>query len=240
MSETTDSTAIELPTKHSDRHPWPAGTKVTGTFSVWDKTNWESRKRTVRIVSYDEPSADNGHWGSYTVRFADGTEDMAHPRWLTLAPAPRPKGAPKPERVKVVKPDKDTLPRIIAYDSFYDSGEYGNATCPHCGADGRYVWTFHCADGTKRGAMAGCIKLFKVSPIATEHKKLLERKAEREKTGGKLASWDVAKLEAITGLVDGTVTEGDCLRTIEVENAKRSRWIEGRNGNVGSRPRRRW
>lgn len=63
------------------------------------------------------------------------------------------------------------LPRIIRYDHVDDSGEYGNATCPHCGAKGRYVHHFLTDEGP-RAAMAGCIKLFPTSPVAKEHQAL--------------------------------------------------------------------
>jgi hypothetical protein len=52
-----------------------------------------------------------------------------------------------------------SLPTIISFTDFIDSGEYGNARCPHCGAEGRYTYIFETTEGT-RGAMAGCVKLF--------------------------------------------------------------------------------
>jgi hypothetical protein len=120
------------------------------------------------------------------------------------------------------------LPRIIRFDGKSDAGEYGAATCPHCGADGRYVWSFLCEDGTRRGAMAGCIRLFPVSAVADEHRKIMERQADREKKGRNLASWDVAKLAAIEAFHAGETTEGDALRTIETQNAKRTAWMNRR------------
>jgi hypothetical protein len=134
----------------------------------------------------------------------------------TIAPTKRSKG-PAPD-----------LPRIIRFDGRSDAGEYGAATCPHCGADGRYVWSFLCEDGTRRGAMAGCIRLFPVSAVADEHRKIMERQADREKKGRNLASWDVAKLAAIEAFHAGETTEGDALRTIETQNAKRTAWMNRR------------
>lgn len=108
-----------------------------------------------------------------------------------------------------------TLPRIIRFDDRTDSGEFGATSCPHCGADGRYVFHFICEDGVRRGAMAGCIQRFPVSPVAAAHKKLIEKAAEREKKGWSLASWDVKALNAIESFYAGESTEGDALRAIE-------------------------
>lgn len=118
------------------------------------------------------------------------------------------------------------LPRIVRFEGVHDSGEYGNASCPHCGADGRYVWTFTVEDGRTLGAMSGCLKLYPVSPLAEEHKRIIERQKQRAKRDGKLASWDVAKLEAIAAVASGEMDENTGLAIVERENAKRTRWME--------------
>lgn len=117
------------------------------------------------------------------------------------------------------------LPKIVEFLGVKDSGEYGNANCPHCGALGRYVYSFRCDDGKVHGAMAGCIRLFPVSPLAEEHRAIMERRREREETGRTLASWDVAKLEALEAFYAGTGTEADVLGIIQRENARRSDWL---------------
>lgn len=122
--------------------------------------------------------------------------------------------------------NRTTLPKIIRFEGKHDSGEYGAATCPHCGADGRYVWTFTCDDGKRHGAMSGCIKLFPVSPLAEEHKKIIERKADRDKKGQTLASWDIAKLDAIDKVAAGEMHEGAAMLIVRSENARRSAWMD--------------
>lgn len=117
------------------------------------------------------------------------------------------------------------LPKIVRFDGVTDSGEYGAATCPHCGADGRYVYHFTTEDGQRGGAMAGCIQLFPVSALADEHKRILERQKDRDKRSQKLASWDVAKLEAIDAVAAGTMSTADALTVVTRENDKRSRWL---------------
>ena len=52
------------------------------------------------------------------------------------------------------------LPRVIEVLEVIDCGPGPSASCPHCGADGRYITRFRCDDGTTRGAMSGCFKLF--------------------------------------------------------------------------------
>jgi len=37
-------------------------------------------------------------------------------------------------------------------------GDPGSATCPHCGAWGRYVYFFTTVDGEQHGAMSGCVE----------------------------------------------------------------------------------
>lgn len=123
-----------------------------------------------------------------------------------------------------------TLPRIIQFEGVSDSGEYGNATCPHCGADGRYVWSFITEDGVRRGAMAGCIQKFPVSKLAEEHRKIIDRSKDRAKKGQKLASWDIAKLGAIEAVADGTMTVDQALAVVASENYKRSRWMDSKKG----------
>jgi hypothetical protein len=77
-------------------------------------------------------------------------------------------------------PIDPSLPRITRYMGCDDSGEFGNANCPHCGAEGRYVHRFKCEDGSYRGAMSGCIELFQWSPTALLDRKLTEKARERK------------------------------------------------------------
>lgn len=117
------------------------------------------------------------------------------------------------------------LPRIIMFGELRDSGEFGADNCAHCGAKGRYQRSFVCEDGTHRSAMAGCIQLFPVSKLAKEHLAILKRSEERAQSGGKLAGWDVAKLEAINAAAIGEMTVDEALAVVARENAKRSEWM---------------
>lgn len=48
-------------------------------------------------------------------------------------------------------------------------------SCPHCGATGKTVWHFVCADGEKRGAMRGCMNKFIMTAGAIEARKWHEK-----------------------------------------------------------------
>lgn len=73
-----------------------------------------------------------------------------------------------------------TLPAILAVTGMKDYGPSdgeGSACCPHCGARGRYIWYFICEDGSKRGAMRGCIQLFPRK--SSRNDKLIQEAFER-------------------------------------------------------------
>ena len=116
-------------------------------------------------------------------------------------------------------------PKIIAFTGSYDSGEYGNATCSHCGAKGRYYRTFVCDDGTARSAMSGCITLFPMSPLAKEHSKVLDK----VRSGRKLNNWDNKKLEAIEAVIAGTMSPEQALGVVYEQNRRRQEWL-GKKG----------
>lgn len=146
--------------------PLPAGTKVTFRYAVAVGGPTRCRLRGSGTVAsfayYNDATAPGGvsrEGGWYTIDRGDkGPVLASSPNVGVYVPrSKRPKTEPRP---KVDKPARETLPRIVAVLGRSDSGEYGAATCPHCGAAGRYVYTFQCDDGTTRGAMAGCLKLF--------------------------------------------------------------------------------
>jgi hypothetical protein len=118
------------------------------------------------------------------------------------------------------------LPKIIRFTGVHDAGPADprpNGVCPHCGAEGRYTFHFVCDDGNEYGAMRGCLKLFPVSKIATEDKKLREKQLDlRKRYGGEahLNSWQTKIREAIDAHYAGELSETDALETIRQQNAK--------------------
>ena len=88
---------------------------------------------------------------------------------------------------------KRALPAIVAVLGVDDygpcEGSLGSASCPHCGAQGRYVVRFMCEDGSRRGAMRGCIQLFPRSPIARLTQAAYEHAGDARRSGTRLATW---------------------------------------------------
>lgn len=108
----------------------------------------------------------------------------------------------------------EKLPKILAVLACDDHGACDpepTAVCPHCGADGRYVYTFLCDDGTTRGAMKGCIKLFPRSPAAGQCEKALAKQSLASRGKGYASKWDERILTAIDQLRAGTLE----IRTLE-------------------------
>lgn len=119
------------------------------------------------------------------------------------------------------------LPRIVQFIDKTDSGEFGNDTCAHCGALGRYQFIFLGDDGKRHRAMSGCIKLYPVAAIAKVHAKLIDKGDKLRRQYGAQAhlnKWDTTKLEAVQAFYDGNMTEGDALRIIQQQDASAKAW----------------
>lgn len=112
------------------------------------------------------------------------------------------------------------LPKVVRITSVTDAGEFGAAQCPHCGADGRYIVNFDCEDGTSRAAMRGCFSKFKKHSFVKVYEKITDKRADYEKRGWKLSSWDVSILDAIDGFVYGRITEKDAQAIIDNMQAR--------------------
>lgn len=124
------------------------------------------------------------------------------------------------------------LPKVVAITHFEDSGEYGNARCPHCGAEGRYVYYFRCDDGTERGAMKGCFSKFPQHPFAKIHARIMDKQKDLDRINQerrqdrKLASWDVEQLEAIEAFAAGDMDEIEVDEIIRDAEARKNRWLK--------------
>lgn len=116
-----------------------------------------------------------------------------------------------------------TYPKIVAVLACDDHGPCDpepSAICPHCGAGGRYVFTFLCEDGTRRGAMKGCIQLFPRSVAAVECEKALIKART-----GKPSRWDDRMLRAIEALENGhsDIRQLEAV-ALQIKNEKRA-WM---------------
>jgi hypothetical protein len=119
-----------------------------------------------------------------------------------------------------------SLPKIVYLLGVDDSGEYGNATCPHCGAQGRYTYFFVCDDGERRGAMAGCIKLYPQHEFVAIHAAILQKQRDNQKKGWKLAGWDQETLDAITAYAAGKMSEGEAKDVIGRAKRAKAAWMK--------------
>lgn len=115
------------------------------------------------------------------------------------------------------------LPRIVR---FVGKDDAPGARCPHCGAEGRYVFRFQVADGRFLGAMRGCVQLFPVAPIAREEERLRDKAKRYEEQGWKLNRADSAALDAIEAFYQGVGTEGAAMNL--VKSAKRQNQMRHR------------
>ncbi len=125
-----------------------------------------------------------------------------------------------------------TLPRIIRIVDSFDSGEFGAATCPHCGADCRYYKTFDAVtpEGTivRLGAAAGCIKLFPSSKLAEIHAYILDKARGYEKKGWSLNRSDAQILDIIDAVAKGERDESAGLREVLDIRTAMAQWRKNR------------
>jgi len=119
-----------------------------------------------------------------------------------------------------------TLPRIVRYLGKRDDGD--GAVCPHCGSGGRYIHSVLLENGTRIGAMAGCIQLFPMAPIAREEMRLRGKEADYAKRDWSLPSWDLRMLAAIERFYTGELTEWQALAIVQDEKRAAQVWREQR------------
>lgn len=94
-------------------------------------------------------------------------------------------------------PGIESYPKRVAILAVDDTGPDSGARCPHCGAEGRYIYHFLCDDMVIRRAMAGCIHLFKEANrydpmtrmLRAYFDKLEGMRGQTSSGGPKLASW---------------------------------------------------
>lgn len=96
--------------------------------------------------------------------------------------------------------DSNVRPSIIAVLACDDYGpceEGPTASCPHCGAAGRYVYTCLMSDGTRKGMMKGCLGTFAKDACAKQCESAVGKKALESSGKGYLSKWDKQVLWAL-------------------------------------------
>lgn len=97
------------------------------------------------------------------------------------------------------------LPRIVKFLGVDDHGPDGGASCPHCGATGRYVIRFQVEDGRQLGAMRGCVKLFPVTELARQHEYFVAKRTRyaAQRPPWRLSARDEEALRWIEDAIEG-------------------------------------
>lgn len=122
------------------------------------------------------------------------------------------------------------LPAVVAVIEERDYGPSdgeGSANCPHCGALGRYVIIFICEDGSKRGAMRGCFKLFpgSNSPAARLVQEAFTRQRQAKADRKTLASWWADMIAAAETLSRGPEAVQAFLGAVNAAESRRQAWL---------------
>lgn len=77
-----------------------------------------------------------------------------------------------------------------------DTGPESGARCPHCGADGRYIYRWE-YEGKIYGAMAGCYKMLTGTIEKGEKERYIELIAQKQSRNKELNSWDKSILRML-------------------------------------------
>lgn len=133
------------------------------------------------------------------------------------------------------------LPRVLSVIEVVDYGPSdgaGSASCPHCGASGRYVVRFLCADGLTHAAMRGCFKLFPKADdrVAYVTNEAIKRAAEARPTGARLASWWRDVLDLVEALREDKIDFERFRAYVLQADGRRREWL--RRKGYGRRGRR--
>ena len=81
----------------------------------------------------------------------------------------------------------------------------GSTCCPHCGSDGRYIYTWS-EDGKVRSAMAGCYKKLTGMIEKSDETKYFELLSEKQAKGKELNGWDNKIISLLNAIDYGKIT----------------------------------
>lgn len=107
-----------------------------------------------------------------------------------------------------------------------------SAFCPHCGSGGRHVIGFVCENGEQRGAMRGCLKLFRMSRLAAQQLDSLKRfkdDTEAHARGSRkwpAASWDQDIYSITAALEAGEITADEAVGRIQGALDRRTAFLK--------------
>lgn len=84
--------------------------------------------------------------------------------------------------------------------------DYGSAVCPHCGSEGRYIYTWE-EDGVLHAAMAGCYKSLTGNIEKSDKDRYFEILAEKQAKNKPLNGWDKRIISLLKSLESGKASE---------------------------------
>ena len=103
-----------------------------------------------------------------------------------------------------------------------------SAQCPHCGAEGRYIYWGVTESGALIGAMAGCLQLYPHSPFVKVYQRIADKERDHARKGWKLASWDIAVKDAIERAAKGEITVEQAWTAVTEANEAKAAWMRKR------------
>lgn len=84
--------------------------------------------------------------------------------------------------------------------------DYGSTSCPHCGAEGRYIYTWQ-EDGVIKSAMAGCYKALTVKLEKGDDVRYFELLAEKQVKNKPLNGFDKSIIRLQGFLAEGKYSD---------------------------------
>ena len=82
----------------------------------------------------------------------------------------------------------------------------GHTCCPHCGAEGRYIYTWS-ENGNVRSAMAGCYKRLTGMLEKSDENRYFELLSEKQAKNKPLNGWDKRIIGLLKALESGKASE---------------------------------
>lgn len=96
--------------------------------------------------------------------------------------------------------------------------------CPHCGADGKYIYTWE-EDGVSHSAMAGCYKSLTGMLEKGEDERYFEKLAEKRIKGKDLTGWDKSIARLLQFKQDGKYPAEWCDEKIRQQLSERKQYL---------------
>jgi Zn ribbon nucleic-acid-binding protein len=105
--------------------------------------------------------------------------------------------------------------------------DYGSTVCPHCGSEGRYIYTWE-EDGVSHAAMAGCYKLLTKKIEKSDENRYFELLAEKQAKNKPLNGWDKRIIGLLKAQESGKASESWVQQKIHETLSERNIYLNAR------------